>query len=101
MQIKIPLLAVLFSTIAATSLGACGSDNSSSGGCNNNGVREGDEQCDGQDINNKTCSMLLMMQATGTVTCSSTCQFVTTACMTGSGAGGNGTGGGGNGTGGA
>lgn len=100
------------SLLAASSLGACGSDSSDSppagtGGaiavaCNNNNMAEGNEQCDGFDIKGLTCATFLMNQsATGQVTCTN-CTLVTTGCMApGGGSGGStGTGGASTGTGG-
>jgi hypothetical protein len=93
------------SLLAASSLGACGSDSSNppgmgSGGapvtaCNNNNVAEGTEPCDGTDIRMTTCQKLLMnMAAVGQVTCAN-CQFVPSGCSVPGGSGGaTGTGGG-------
>ncbi|HVW25309.1 MAG TPA: hypothetical protein VHC69_08050 [Polyangiaceae bacterium] len=100
MKIKLPLLAALLSVAAATSLGACGSDSSSNApSCNNNGMVDPGEQCDGLALNGQTCMSLLMAQtASGTLSCKSDCTFDTSMCTNGAG-GGSGTGGN-NGTGG-
>ena len=105
MTIKFPTIVAVISLLAASSLGACGSDSSDSPppgtgggpatGCNNNNVVEGAEQCDGTNLNGKTCAALLMNQnATGNPTCVN-CTFVTTGCVVPGGTGGRtGTGGG-------
>ena len=105
MSFRFPVFVSLLSLLAASSLGACGSDSSSPppagtggalpSGCNNNNKAEGAEQCDGLDVKGVNCAMVLMnMSATGTVTCSN-CTLVTTAChVPGGGGGATGTGGG-------
>ena len=47
--------------------------------CNNNGVQEGNEECDGNDLNNKSCEDL-GFQGGGTLSCSN-CHFDTSKCM--------------------
>ncbi len=64
--------------------------------CGNN-IKETDESCDGTDLSGKTCSTQGFTG--GTLSCSSSCAFVTSACTTSSG-GGGGSGGGGTPTGG-
>jgi hypothetical protein len=92
MRIKFPVLAVLLSSLVATSLGACGSDSSNAPSCNNNNMVDNGEMCDGLDLHGQSCSTVLMMQASGTLSCKN-CQFDTSMCTTGAG-GASGTGGG-------
>ena len=96
--LKFPVLLLIASALAASSLGACGSD-SSNATCGNNAV-EGSEQCDGTDLHGGTCQSATMNpNSTGMLACNvMTCQFDLSHC-TGVG-GGSGTGGGPNGTGG-
>lgn len=56
------------------------------------GFRDSSETCDGADLNSATCASQGF--DTGTLTCSSACAYVTTACSTASGGGGGGGGGG-------
>ncbi|MBO4351188.1 MAG: hypothetical protein J6A01_09625 [Proteobacteria bacterium] len=48
--------------------------------CGNGTIDEG-EDCDGSNLNGKTCSAALGVDATGDLTCDDTCHFVTTACV--------------------
>ena len=47
--------------------------------CNANGVREGNEQCDGLDVGDETCQKRGFFQC-GTVTCNADCTLNTSAC---------------------
>jgi hypothetical protein len=47
------------------------------------GKRTGQEACDGADLNGASCAKVLGGNATGTVTCSTTCTLVTTGCTSG------------------
>lgn len=57
------------------------------------GEMNGSESCDGSDLNSQTC--VTQGYDTGTLTCSSSCAFVTSACSNNSPGGGGGGGGGG------
>lgn len=57
-----------------------------------NGVLESGEQCDGSNLNGKSCSTQGF--SGGTLSCNSNCTFNTSACTSGSGGGGGGGGGG-------
>lgn len=101
MKIRFPVLAAILSTLAATSLGACGSDSSSGSGMCGNGTVETGEDCDVSVPAAANCSTATMgVKTGGMLQCSAmTCKFDTSLC-TGAG-GGSGTGGGpGTGTGG-
>ncbi|MEK7452067.1 MAG: hypothetical protein AAB664_01910, partial [Patescibacteria group bacterium] len=50
------------------------------------GFRDPTETCDGTDFNNATCGSLGF--ETGSLSCSSTCGYVTTSCNTSTGGGG-------------
>jgi len=51
--------------------------------CNNNGIKEGAEQCDGTDFGKLTCSTETQGQKQrGSLLCSKTCILDTTACQT-------------------
>jgi hypothetical protein len=99
MRIKFPVLAIFLTGFVATSLGACGSDSSGAPSCNNNGMWDEGEQCDGNDLHGASCMMVLMMANVGGSLSCNNCQFVTTMCTMGAG-GANGTGGSNSGTGG-
>ncbi len=55
--------------------------------CGNN-IKESGEQCDGTDLNNKTCVSL--GYSGGTLVCSPACVFNTSGCTSGGGGGGSG-----------
>jgi hypothetical protein len=100
MRIKSLVLTIFLSGAVASSLGACGSDSSNPPSCNNNGMVDNGEQCDGLDLHGQTCmTVTLNMSASGTLACKMDCTFDTSHCTTGAG-GASGTGGGSNGTGG-
>jgi hypothetical protein len=110
MNFRFPAAIIAISLLAASSIGACGSDSDAppggtggapASGCNNNSMVEGAEQCDGANFNGKTCQSVLMnASATGQLSCSN-CTLVTTGCMVpGGGGGATGTGGASTGTGG-
>ncbi|HAU66578.1 TPA: hypothetical protein DCW61_04500 [Candidatus Uhrbacteria bacterium] len=56
------------------------------------GFRDPAETCDGTDLNSATCASQGF--ETGTLSCSSSCAYVTSSCITSSGGGGGGGGGG-------
>jgi hypothetical protein len=58
--------------------------------CGNN-IKEGGEQCDGTDLGGATCQSLGF--SGGTLSCSASCNFNTSACISGGGGGGGGGGG--------
>lgn len=57
-----------------------------------NGIKEGSEQCDGNDLGGASCTSLGYKG--GTLLCSPSCEFNTSGCTTSSGGGGGGGGGG-------
>jgi len=72
------LLAASNATIGATvKISVCG-----------NNIVEADEQCDGSDLNNHSCSDL--GYDGGTLSCNASCTFNTSACTSGGGGGGGG-----------
>ena len=48
--------------------------------CNNNGVKDAVEACDGSDFGGKSCADILGAGATGSLLCSSSCEIITTGC---------------------
>src|SRR5262245_40588757 len=69
-----------------------------SAGCGN-GIREGDEQCDGADLGGETCGSVTMNAAAkGQLGCSEACEIDVSGCVSpADGTGGRGTGGSGTG----
>jgi len=55
------------------------------------GFIDPDEDCEGSNLNSNTC--VTLGYSTGTLTCSSSCDFVTSSCSSGGGGGGGGGGG--------
>lgn len=53
-----------------------------------NGIKEGGEQCDGSDLGGASCTTQGF--SGGTLSCSASCTFVTSACTSGGGGGGGG-----------
>ncbi|MCC6645485.1 MAG: hypothetical protein IT374_07950 [Polyangiaceae bacterium] len=51
-----------------------------SGGTCGDGARQGSEQCDGADLASNTCATATGKAATGTLSCTSGCQFDTSKC---------------------
>lgn len=88
---KQPLIILFAAAIAA----GCGSDSKPAASADaglskkcGDGVIDTGEECDKTALGGKNCSTALMSGSTGTLTCSSTCKLVTTACSKPAGSGG-------------
>lgn len=64
-------------TVAGDQDGSTTNNNNQTGDCGNN-VREGGEDCDGDDLNGQTCATLNL--GTGNVTCTANCTFDISGC---------------------
>ena len=58
--------------------------------CNHDGVRNGEEQCDGADFGGKTCADLFGPNATGSLICSDECVIISESCKAAESSCGNG-----------
>lgn len=65
---------------------ATATDTPTSAGVCGDGTQEADEDCDGDDLADKTCATLDAMWSGGTLACSADCKFVTSACESDPGA---------------
>lgn len=68
------------STGKVTCSKTCTFDTSSCGICNHNGVKDADEECDGEDFGSATCATLNPKKTFGKLGCSQSCKIVTHYC---------------------
>jgi len=82
--LRMRLLGMVTATVVVSFIGcndqSPGADNNNTGECGN-GLREGSEECDGEDLNDQTCEDLGLEG--GTLTCTSLCTLDTDDCVTG------------------
>jgi hypothetical protein len=85
LRLRFPVVVIVLAGLSASTLGACGSDDSGPS-CNHDNVADANEVCDGMDLHAHTCADATMNAMPGGVlACSTDCQWDISKCMTGAG----------------